>query len=98
MVPNSDSMQHVARRTLVKGVLGTAAGGLVMNWGGLTQRAAWADAVQRQQKHCILLWMNGGASQFETFDMKPGRRTGGLFRPIATNLPGTQICELMPRM
>ncbi|MCA9222649.1 MAG: DUF1501 domain-containing protein, partial [Planctomycetales bacterium] len=43
-------------------------------------------------------WMNGGASQFETFDMKPGRPTGGLFRPISTNVPGTQICELMPKM
>jgi hypothetical protein len=30
--------------------------------------------------------------------MKPGRPTGGLFRPISTNLPGTQICELMPKM
>ncbi|MCA9210465.1 MAG: DUF1501 domain-containing protein, partial [Planctomycetales bacterium] len=37
-------------------------------------------------------------SQFETFDMKPGRPTGGLFRPISTNVPGTQICELMPKM
>ncbi len=42
--------------------------------------------------------MNGGASQFETVDMKPGRPTGGLFRPISTCLPGTQICELMPTM
>lgn len=69
-----------------------------MNWGGLVHSRAAADRVQKQQKRCILLWMNGGASQFETFDMKPGRPTGGLFRPIATNVPGTQICELMPKM
>jgi hypothetical protein len=42
--------------------------------------------------------MNGGVSQFETFDMKPGRPTGGVFRPISTCLPGTQVCELMPNM
>jgi len=90
--------EHVSRRALLKGVLGTAAGGLVLNWGALTHRTAWADAVRREGKHCILLWMNGGASQFETFDMKPGRPTGGLFRPIATNVPGTQVCELMPHM
>ena len=42
--------------------------------------------------------MNGGASQFETFDMKPGRPTGGPFRPISTNVAGTQVCELMPKM
>lgn len=92
------SLEHLSRRTWMKGVLGTAGGGLVMNWGGLTGAGALAEEVQRVQKHCILLWMNGGASQFETFDMKPGRRTGGLFRPISTNLPGVQICELMPQM
>ncbi|MGE0605848.1 MAG: DUF1501 domain-containing protein [Pirellulales bacterium] len=90
--------EHLSRRALLKGTLGAAAGGVVMNWGGLTSQPGWASEVVKQQKHCILLWMNGGISQFETFDMKPGRPTGGLFRPIATNLPGTQICELMPKM
>lgn len=81
----------------MKGVLGTAAGGVVMNWGGLTQTAL-ADEVRRAKKHCIYIFLNGGCSQFETLDMKPGRPSAGLFRPIATNLPGTQICELMPKM
>jgi hypothetical protein len=88
---------HLSRRALLKGLLGTAAGGVVMNWGGLTQSALGEEAARRK-KHCIYLFMNGGASQFETFDMKPGRPTGGLFRPISTNVPGTQICELMPKM
>ncbi|MDB5337751.1 MAG: hypothetical protein JWN70_3370 [Planctomycetaceae bacterium] len=92
------SPQHLSRRALMKGVLGAGAGGLVMNWGGLTTANDLADTVKKANKHCIMLWMNGGASQFETFDMKPGRPTGGLFRPISTNLPGTQICELMPQM
>ncbi len=68
-----------------------------MNWGGL-QNAVLAEQLKREKKHCILLWMNGGVSQFETLDMKPGRPTGGLFRPINTNVEGTQICELMPKM
>ncbi len=89
---------HLSRRSFFKGTLGTAAGGVVLNWGGLTSLPALAEEVRREQKHCILLWMNGGISQFETFDMKPGRPTGGLFRPIATNVAGTQICELMPKM
>ncbi|MFO0905205.1 MAG: DUF1501 domain-containing protein [Pirellulales bacterium] len=89
---------HLSRRMLLKGLLATGAGGVLLNWGGLTGLPALAAEVQRQQKHCILLWMNGGASQFETFDMKPGRPTGGLFRPISTNVAGTQICELMPKM
>ena len=68
------TQEHVSRRSLMKGLLASSAG-VVMNWGGLTGLNAIADEVKRQQKHCILLWMNGGASQFETFDMKPGRPT-----------------------
>lgn len=89
--------EHLSRRALLKGTLATAVGGVVMNWGGL-QNAILAEQLKREKKHCILLWMNGGVSQFETLDMKPGRPTAGLFRPISTNVEGTQICELMPKM
>ena len=89
-------VEHLSRRALLKGAVATAAGGTLLNWGGLVHSQQAAETVNKEQKHCILLWMNGGASQFETFDMKPGRPTGGLFRPIATNVAGTQICELMP--
>src|SRR5215510_12318612 len=90
--------EHLSRRALMKGTLAVSGGGVVMNWGGLTSTAALADEVKRQKKHCILLWMNGGASQFETFDMKVGRPTGGPFRPIDSNVPGIKVCELMPQM
>ncbi|MBL8827033.1 MAG: DUF1501 domain-containing protein [Planctomycetaceae bacterium] len=98
MKTHCGSSEHLSRRALLKGSLTTSAGGVVMNWGGLFGNPGWAEEVQRQKKHCILLWMNGGASQFETFDMKVGRPTGGVFRSIATNVPGTQVCELMPHM
>jgi len=97
MLPQRSS-DHLSRRALMKGALATAAGGVVMNWGGLVNSSALAAETKKQRTHCILLWMNGGASQFETFDMKPGRPTGGPFRPIDTNVPGIQICELMPKM
>src|SRR5262245_43433891 len=90
--------EHLSRRALLKGVCAAGAGSAVMNWGHLVSGTAHAAEVARQQKHCILIWLNGGASQFETFDMKVGRRTGGPFRPISTNVAGVQICELMPRM
>ena len=79
--------EHLSRRSLLKGTVAVA-GGSLMNWGSLFSSSALSAEVRKDQKRCILLWMNGGASQFETFDMKPGRPTGGLFRPIATNLPG----------
>lgn len=69
-----------------------------MNWGSLFGSTALADEARKQHKRCILLWMNGGASQFETFDPKPHRETGGPFRPISTNLPGVQVSELLPKM
>ena len=90
--------EHLDRRALLKGSLATAAGSSVMNWGGLFHSDVIAAEVSKKQKRCILIWLNGGASQFETFDMKVGRPTGGMFREISTNLAGTRICELMPRM
>jgi hypothetical protein len=98
MKPQCPRYEHLSRRAMLKGTVATAAGAAIMNWGNLFHSPAAADEVRKDQKRCILLWMNGGASQFETFDMKPGRPTGGLFRPIATNLPGAQICELMPKI
>src|SRR6478672_8143115 len=98
MNPTCVRSQHLSRRALMKGTLATAAGGVVMNWGGLTGVSALAAEARKAKKHCILLWMNGGVSQFETFDMKPGRPTGGPFRPIDTNVTGIKICELMPFM
>lgn len=57
-----------------------------------------AGELKRLQKSVILLWLGGGASQFETWDPKPGRPTGGPFRSISTDIPSVQISELMPRM
>src|SRR5262245_44254498 len=52
----------------------------------------------RRCKSCILLWMTGGASQFETFDPKPSHVNGGRFRDIPTSVPSIRISELLPRV
>ncbi|HTN75612.1 MAG TPA: DUF1501 domain-containing protein [Pirellulaceae bacterium] len=46
-------------------------------------------------KRCIFLFMWGGPSQLETFDMKPGApdTIRGEFKPVSTKVPGLQICE-----
>ena len=98
MTTQAPPIAHLSRRALLKGSIAIAGGGALMNWGSLFNSASAANEIQKQQKHCILLWMNGGVSQFETFDMKPGRPTGGQFRPVSTNLPGTQVCELLPKI
>ena len=51
-------------------------------------------------KNVILIWLHGGQTQLETYDMKPDApaEVRGPFKPINTNLDGLQICELLPRM
>jgi hypothetical protein len=68
-----------------------------MSWGGLFSLPAFAEQAKRGQKHCILLWLCGAPSQFETWDPKPGRPTAGPFRSIPTRLPGVHVGELMPK-
>jgi len=52
-----------------------------------------ADELRKRQTACILLWMNGGPSQLETFDPKPGTDHGGETRAIETAAPGISIAE-----
>lgn len=58
---------------------------------------AIAEEVKRQGKKCILLWLCGGPSQFETWDPKPGTETGGPFGAIQTDLPDVRVSSLMPQ-
>lgn len=51
-----------------------------------------------RHRSMILLWMTGGPSQTDTFDMKPGHENGGPFKPIDTSVPGIQICEHLPQL
>ncbi len=57
------------------------------------------DATFGRAKNVIVLWMQGGPPQHETWDPKPNapENIRGPFRPIATNVPGIQFCELLPR-
>jgi hypothetical protein len=50
-------------------------------------------------KNVLFLWLQGGPPQHETFDPKPDApaEIRGEFKPIATNVPGIHICELLPR-
>jgi hypothetical protein len=52
----------------------------------------------RRTRHCILLWMSGGPSQTDTFDMKPGHDNGGEFKEAATKAPGLRFTEHLPKL
>ncbi len=55
-------------------------------------RAAATAGTKGKAQSCILLWLEGGPSQVDTWDPKPS----SAFKPISTNVPGIQISELLP--
>jgi hypothetical protein len=56
---------------------------------------ASAPALKKQNKACILLWMGGGPATIDIWDLKPGSKNGGEFKPISTS-GDLQISEHMP--
>ncbi|MBX9678243.1 MAG: DUF1501 domain-containing protein [Gemmataceae bacterium] len=54
-----------------------------------------AQELRRNNKSVIVMWMGGGPATIDIWDLKPGRPTGGDFRPIQTDAPGVMISEHM---
>jgi hypothetical protein len=80
-----------------------AAGGFGLSLPLLLQARAAAEPAGARfgaAKRCVLLFLTGGPSQLDTWDMKPDApaEVRGPFQPIATNVPGIRICELFPRL
>lgn len=75
---------------------GAAAGGV----GGFARLFAADNAAKAaaKQKHVILLFLSGGPSQFETWDPKTGRPTGGPHLNTQTTVPGVRFDEYMPNL
>ncbi|RUL81853.1 DUF1501 domain-containing protein [Tautonia sociabilis] len=66
--------------------------------GWIEALAADAASAPGRRRSCILLWMNGGPSQTDTFDLKPGHKNGGPFEEIETSVPGIRISEHLPKL
>jgi len=66
--------------------------------GAMFMNALHAQAAQAKKgtKRCILLWMSGGPSHLDTWDLKPGTANGGPFQPIETAAPGVLISPHLP--
>ena len=75
-----------------------AAGALGLTLGDGRAFSALARGPSPPARAVIMLWLWGGPSHLETFDMKPEAPAEyrGPFEPIATAVPGVQICELLP--
>src|SRR5438067_11541219 len=96
----SDRLQETTRRKFLQlGAMGVGAAS-VSGWlQVLAARAAAAGpapnapATAGKAKACILLWMAGGPSHKDTFDLKPDSKGAGEFKPIKTSAPGVEISE-----
>ena len=84
-----------SRRTAIK--IGALGAGL-----GLSDyfRLASASEANSADRSAVLIFLKGGPSHQDTFDMKPEAPAEyrGEFRPIRTNVPGIEICEHLPRL
>src|SRR5882724_8033541 len=89
-------LSRLSRRDWLKlsaaGVIGYSMSG----W--LEAMAQVAAGNPQRRRSCILLWMNGGPSQMDTFDLKPNHENGGPSREIPTAVPGIRISEHLPRV
>ena len=89
-------MPTASRRQWLK--LAASGVGVTSSSGWLQALAEDAAAHPSRRRACILLWMNGGASQTDTFDPKEGHENGGPVKTIETTVPGIRIGEHLPKM
>ena len=86
----------VSRRGFLQRAAACAgATGVALSWQDLL--LAKASELKASGKSMILLWMDGGPSQFDTFNPKPGSVNQGPAYAINTNLPGVQVADYWPR-
>jgi len=86
------------RRELLR-VGGAAALGLTLSR-FLKAQEAQRDGFASKADACIVIYLNGGPSHLDMWDMKPDGPVDirGEFQPIATTVPGVQLCEHLPRL
>jgi hypothetical protein len=66
--------------------------------GWLERFAAAMGADPQRKRSCILLWMNGGPSTIDLWDVKQGHANGGPTKEIETSVPGVKISEHLPNV
>ena len=97
--PHSPIAQALSRRTfLVAGATGLYGLDAAQLQAARDNSDATAGTGQRPARSTILIWLSGGTSHIDTFDLKPkaAREFRGPFEPIATSAPGVEISEHLP--
>jgi Protein of unknown function (DUF1501) len=94
--PSSAFGAPIDRRHLLRvGAISTAVS--MSGWLGRLAQAAEGTST-KPKRSCILLWMNGGPSTIDLWDLKPGHENGGPYKEIETSAPGLRIGEHLPKI
>lgn len=90
----------ISRRGLLQVGMSSAVGLSALQARRLTAAVEGAENPAPRAKSVILVFLTGAASHHDTFDMKPDApaEIRGEFQPIATAVPGLQLCEHLPRL
>jgi hypothetical protein len=86
----------IGRRDFLRGITAASVAAGTLSWHDLVTLEA--AELRKQGMACILLWMQGGPSPFETFSPKPGHPNGGETKAISTSVSGIQVSENFPHM
>jgi hypothetical protein len=90
---NCSLTEHQAsRRQFLGASAGVGALGLSQLW-----HPAVAEELRKREKQVLMVWLDGGMSQLESWDPKPNSEFGGPYRDMATSVPGVRVSELLPR-
>ena len=85
----------ISRRSFLQA---TSAGGLSFFGSSIWSSLFAAPSETAKAKSCILIFLEGGPSQIDTFDPKPGAATAGSFEAIDTKLAGVKFAQHVPRL
>lgn len=96
-VSNPSNFHHVPRREALR-VGGLSALGVTLS--DVLRKQAESREVEKTPVNCVLVWMLGGPSHIDMYDMKPlaPAEIRGEFNPVPTTVPGLELSELMPNM
>ena len=96
MLPCNYACNTADHATTRRAFLGSAVGATAaLGMAGFANPAHAAE-LKKAQKRVLVIFLEGGVSQLETWDPKPNTDTGGPFKAIQTSVAGTSICELLP--
>src|SRR5438552_13104006 len=89
-------MSLFSRRDMLRLAAAGVVGFSMSGWLGTLAADAARDP--KRKRSCVLLWMSGGPSQMDTFDLKPGHANAGPFAAAETSVSGIRISEHFPQV